>query len=167
MTNDWVEFAAAAGYLGTMIAWGCPVWGTGWYYPPYYGWGGVLSILLPALPHLWVFRRGTTRGPAATDAARQSTVLTVAPAWPLGTTHVPERIVEVRRPMVRMVRAASPRRTTRARALMRQRVREGTCTEAGVQPQCGEATIGPKPIATQATGLETPRARSGRTKGPR
>ena len=28
--DDWVEFAAAAGYLGTMIAWGVPVWGTGW-----------------------------------------------------------------------------------------------------------------------------------------
>jgi hypothetical protein len=38
--DDWVEFAAAAGYLGTMVAWGVPVWGTGWYYPPYYGWAG-------------------------------------------------------------------------------------------------------------------------------
>ena len=33
--DDWVVFAAAAGYTGMMIAWGCTVWGSGWYYPPY------------------------------------------------------------------------------------------------------------------------------------
>ncbi|MGE5813972.1 MAG: hypothetical protein ACM36C_05760, partial [Acidobacteriota bacterium] len=38
--DDWVVFAAAAGYTGMMIAWGCTVWGSGWYYPPYYGWHG-------------------------------------------------------------------------------------------------------------------------------
>ena len=48
--DDWVEFAAAAGYLGTMIAWGVPVWGTGWYYPPYYGWGGSYPYYYPHFP---------------------------------------------------------------------------------------------------------------------
>jgi hypothetical protein len=38
--DDWVVFAAAAGYTGMMIAWGCTVWGSGWYYPPYYGFYG-------------------------------------------------------------------------------------------------------------------------------
>jgi hypothetical protein len=38
--DDWVVFAAAAGYTGMMIAWGCTVWGSGWYYPPYWGWYG-------------------------------------------------------------------------------------------------------------------------------
>jgi hypothetical protein len=38
--DEWVTFAAAAGYTGMMIAWGCAVWGTGWYYPPYYGFYG-------------------------------------------------------------------------------------------------------------------------------
>ena len=37
--DDWVVFAAAAGYTGMMVAWGCTVWGTGWYYPPYWGGG--------------------------------------------------------------------------------------------------------------------------------
>jgi hypothetical protein len=37
--DDWVTFAYVAGYTGLMIAWGCAVWGTGWYYPPYVGWG--------------------------------------------------------------------------------------------------------------------------------
>jgi len=39
-SDDWVTFAAVAGYTGVMIAWGCAVWGSGWYYPPYWGWGG-------------------------------------------------------------------------------------------------------------------------------
>jgi hypothetical protein len=34
--DDWVVFAAAAGYTGMMVAWGCTVWGSGWYYPPYW-----------------------------------------------------------------------------------------------------------------------------------
>ena len=38
--DDWVTYAAAAGYTGMMIGWGCTMWGTGWYYPPYYGYGG-------------------------------------------------------------------------------------------------------------------------------
>jgi hypothetical protein len=38
--SDWATFAYTPGYLGTMVAWGCAVWGTGWYYPPYVGWAG-------------------------------------------------------------------------------------------------------------------------------
>ena len=34
--DDAVVFATAAMYTGVMVAWGCAVWGTGWYYPPYY-----------------------------------------------------------------------------------------------------------------------------------
>jgi uncharacterized membrane protein YgcG len=37
--DDWVVYAAAAGYTGMMIGWGCTMWGTGWYYPPYWGYG--------------------------------------------------------------------------------------------------------------------------------
>ena len=33
--DEWVDFAAAAAYSGMMVAWGCAMWGTGWYYPPY------------------------------------------------------------------------------------------------------------------------------------
>ena len=33
--DEWVTFAYAAGYTGLMIGWGCAVWGSGWYYPPY------------------------------------------------------------------------------------------------------------------------------------
>jgi hypothetical protein len=48
--DDWVEFAAWAGYTGMMVAWGCAVWGTGWYYPPYYGWGGLYPAYYPHFP---------------------------------------------------------------------------------------------------------------------
>jgi len=39
-SDDWVVYAAAAGYTGMMVAWGCTVWGSGYYYPPYYGYYG-------------------------------------------------------------------------------------------------------------------------------
>ncbi|HKF65780.1 MAG TPA: hypothetical protein VKB36_04615 [Vicinamibacterales bacterium] len=35
-----VVYAADAAYTGLMVSWGCAVWGTGWYYPPYVGWKG-------------------------------------------------------------------------------------------------------------------------------
>src|SRR5262249_43546952 len=38
--DEWVTFAAAAGYTGLIVAWGCAVWGTRYYYPPYYGFYG-------------------------------------------------------------------------------------------------------------------------------
>jgi hypothetical protein len=49
-SDDWVTFAAAAGYTGMMIGWGCVVWGSGWYYPPYYGWGGYYPYYYPYFP---------------------------------------------------------------------------------------------------------------------
>jgi hypothetical protein len=38
--DEWVTFAYVAGYTGLMIGWGCAVWGSGWYYPPY-AYGGI------------------------------------------------------------------------------------------------------------------------------
>ena len=45
-------FAAAAGYTGDDVAWGCAVWGTGWYYPPYVGYCGGYPYYYPLLPDL-------------------------------------------------------------------------------------------------------------------
>ena len=47
--DDWVTYAAYAGYSGLMIGWGCTVWGSGWYYPPYYWYGGYYPIYYPPL----------------------------------------------------------------------------------------------------------------------
>ena len=43
-------YAAAAGYTGMMVAWGCTVWGSGWYYPPYWGYGGDYPYYYPHFP---------------------------------------------------------------------------------------------------------------------
>src|SRR5262249_15698240 len=48
--DEWVTFAAAAGYTGMMVAWGCAVWGTGWYYPPYVWYGGFYPVYYPFYP---------------------------------------------------------------------------------------------------------------------
>ena len=48
--DDAVVFAAAAAYTGVMIAWGCAVWGTGYYYPPYVGYGGFYPVYYPRYP---------------------------------------------------------------------------------------------------------------------
>lgn len=45
--DEWVTYAAVAGYTGMMIGWGCTVWGTGWYYPPYYWYGGYYPVYYP------------------------------------------------------------------------------------------------------------------------
>ena len=45
--DDWVTYAAYGGYTGLMIGWGCTMWGTGWYYPPYYWYGGYYPIYYP------------------------------------------------------------------------------------------------------------------------
>ena len=45
-----------------MVAWGCAVWGTGWYYPPYVWYGGYYPVYYPYYP-TYGYAPGTTRGP--------------------------------------------------------------------------------------------------------
>jgi len=48
--DEAVYYAADEAYTGMMVAWGCAVWGTGWYYPPYIGWGGYYPVYYPRYP---------------------------------------------------------------------------------------------------------------------
>jgi len=48
--NDEAVYAATAAYTGLMIGWGCAVWGTGYYYPPYVGYGGFYPAYYPYYP---------------------------------------------------------------------------------------------------------------------
>ncbi len=48
--DDWVTFAVVAGFTGVMIAWGCAVWGSGYYHPPYWGFGGPYPYYYPRYP---------------------------------------------------------------------------------------------------------------------
>jgi hypothetical protein len=49
-SSDAVVFATAAAYTGLMVAWGCAVWGTGYYYPPYVRYGGMYPYYHPYYP---------------------------------------------------------------------------------------------------------------------
>jgi hypothetical protein len=48
--DDYVDFAADAAYTGEMVAWGSVVWGTGWYYPPYYSAGDFYPAYFAGYP---------------------------------------------------------------------------------------------------------------------
>ena len=48
--DDAVEFATAAAFTGAMVAFGCVVWGTGYYYPPYVWYGGGYPYYRPYYP---------------------------------------------------------------------------------------------------------------------
>ena len=50
--DDEVLFATTLAFTGMMVAWGCVVWGSGWYYPPYYGgwYGGYYGGYYPRYP---------------------------------------------------------------------------------------------------------------------
>jgi hypothetical protein len=50
--DEWVTMAFVAGYTGMMIGWGCAVWGSGWYYPPYGWYGGFYPGYYPR-PHTY------------------------------------------------------------------------------------------------------------------
>jgi len=49
--DEWVTFAYVAAYTGVMIGFGCAMWGSGWYYPPYY-YPGFRPIYYP-YPHTY------------------------------------------------------------------------------------------------------------------
>jgi uncharacterized membrane protein YgcG len=50
--DEWVTFAYVAAYTGMMIGWGCVMWGSGWYYPPYRWYGGFYPGYYP-YPHTY------------------------------------------------------------------------------------------------------------------
>ena len=60
--DDAVIFAAAAAYTGVMIAWGCAVWGTGYYYRPSCGYGGYYPFITHDIQHMDI-TPGKTPGP--------------------------------------------------------------------------------------------------------
>ncbi|HOD66099.1 MAG TPA: hypothetical protein PKM94_05340 [candidate division Zixibacteria bacterium] len=43
----YVTFSYTSGYTGVIIAWGVPVYGTGWYYPPFVYWGYPYPVYYP------------------------------------------------------------------------------------------------------------------------
>ncbi len=78
--SDAVVFATAAAYTGLMIGWGCAVWGTGYYYPPYVGYGGYYPYYSPVLPDLRLPRLVQPVDRHLQPRRRPRTVRTAAPA---------------------------------------------------------------------------------------
>jgi hypothetical protein len=48
--DEAVVYATDASYAGMLVAWGCAVWGTGWYHPPYVGWHGHTPVYYTRYP---------------------------------------------------------------------------------------------------------------------
>ncbi len=106
--DEWATFAVVAGYTGLMIAWGCAVWGSGWYYPPYVGYGGFYPAYYPRYgtygysawynPYTGGYGRGVTAygpyggaGAGARYNPRTGTYARGASAWgPYGSRGVAE-----------------------------------------------------------------------------
>ena len=49
-SDDAVVFATTLAFTGAMVAWGCVVWGSGYYYPPYWGYGMGYPYYYPHYP---------------------------------------------------------------------------------------------------------------------
>ena len=149
---------------------GLRVWGTGYYYPPYVGYGGGYPYLLPALPDLRLSARRTTRGPAPTRAARSPTARTAAPASaqrynPRTGTY--SRGAAAYGPYG--ARGAAQAYNPRTGAYGARPARVRTSTAAGARPACSAATTGRATVAytNNVTGnttrvTETQRRRRGR-----
>ena len=146
-TTSGSTFATAAAYTGVMVAWGCAVWGTGWYYPPYWGCGGGYPVLLPALPELRLRRlvqpvdrrlRPRRRGLRSVRRRRRRRALQPA-----------DRHVLARRRGLRSLRRARRGAGLQPahRHLRRRRARARTSTAAGAAPPCSAATSGRRPRA--------------------
>ena len=167
MHDDWVVFAAAAGYTGMMVAWGCTVWGSGLYYPPYVGYGGYYPYYYPHFPtygySAWY---NPWTGRLRTQRRRLWSVRRRRRRRPLQPAH---RNLRAWRGGLRTVRRARRRaglqpahRHLRGDAPGIERLRK-----LGIDRRCSAATTGPRPIATPTDRPAPPHARSGPTRARR
>ena len=139
--DDWVTYAAYAGYTGLMVGWGCTVWGTGWYYPPYYWYGGYYPIYYP----YWrTYGYGAWYNPTQAFMARPDEFMdhTAAPVSALATTRAPEPMLAARSHMDHTARVEPHRHITRAPEPMRRRDRDPMFTAVGDRHTFSGATIG-------------------------
>ena len=158
--SDAVVFATAAAYTGLMIGWGCAVWGTGYYYPPYVGYGGFYPYYRPYYPtygyhasyNPWTgsYSRGV-RGVRSVRRRRRRRALQPA-----------DRHLRARRGRVRsgrIARGVAAAYNPRTGASARDDGRGRTSTAAGDRPACSAAISGPARRASPTTGPARRRAR--------
>jgi hypothetical protein len=144
--DEWATFATAAMYTGVMVAWGCAVWGSGYYYPPYYGgfYGGY--PMYRGTTRATDTARRTTRGPGRTAAAR---CLRALRRRRRGRALQPaDRKLFARRRAYGPYGAAGAARSYNPRTGTYGQTRQApTSTAAGAAPRSSAATSGPAPTA--------------------
>ena len=130
--DDTAVYVAAAAYTGMMIAWGCVVWGSGWYYPPYVRLRRLLPDAIARITRATGTTPRTTRGPAPIAAASVG-LRSVRRGRRRRELQPEDRDVRARCRGVRSVWVArgGERRTTRAPARSARRGRGRTSTAAG------------------------------------
>ena len=165
--DDAVVFATAAAFTGVMVAWGCVVWGTGYYYPPYVGYGGGYPIYYPHYP---TYGYGASYNPWTGAYTRGAVAYGPYGGAGVGAALQPEdRHLLARRGGLRSVRRArrgaglqpAHRRVRRDAAGLERR------TAAGARPACSAAISGPPPRATPTTSPARRRARRRRARAAR
>ncbi len=139
--SDAVVFATAAAYTGLMIGFGCAMWGTGYYYPPYIGYGGYYPIYHPYYP---TYGYHASYNPWTGSYSRGVSAYGPYGGAGVGARYNPRTgtYAEGRRPTVRAARGASPGPTTRARERLPRRGRAQESTAAGARRACSEAISG-------------------------
>jgi hypothetical protein len=144
---DWVDVESVAGYTGTMIGWGSAMWGTGWYYPPYYWYGGYYPIYYPYFH---------TYGAAAWYNPRNGAFGAAGGIYgPFGGVTYGARYNPARAPTLAgfaltdpMARGDTAKPTIPAREPTVKRGTGRMSMAIGDQRRCSVATIGPPPNAT-------------------
>ena len=155
--DEWVTYAAVAGYTGMMVAWGCAVWGTGYYYPPYVGYGGFYPVYYPFYP---TYGYGAWYNPWTGGYGRGAawTARTAARELPRDTTRGPAPTRAEPSPGDLAAPVEQPPRTTRAPAHTGERSKVRASTAAGVRREFSAATIGCRPRGCRTASRATRRA---------
>jgi len=164
--DDWVTFAAVAGYTGMMVAWGCAVWGTGWYYPPYIGYGGFYPVYYP---YYRSYGASAWYNPYTGAYGRRVSAYGPYGGVTAGARYNPRTGTYSRGAMRtgRTARAAQARPITREPARSPTPVRAPTSMAAGERRPCSAATTGRRPRASPTTEPGRQRARRALTTAAR
>jgi hypothetical protein len=140
--DDAVVFATAAAYTGMMVAWGCAVWGTGYYYPPYVAYGGFYPMYRGYYP---TYGYHASYNPWTGAYGRGVSAYGPYGGAGVGARYNPRTGTYARgaRRTVPTDRGRRHRRTTRELERSARRGRARTSTAAGVRPLFSAAINGP------------------------
>ncbi len=140
-----------------MIGWGCAVWGSGWYYPPYTYYGGTVHYGPHFPTYGYSARYNPWTGTYRPERRRVWTVRWGGGERPIQPAHRNLLREEPRRGD-RMARAVSGKPRTRAPVLTVRPGRAPTSTAAGDRRRSSAVTTGRRPTASPIVRRATPLA---------